>query len=116
VTNTLKIRLGPNDIAVCDFCSSEKITKDYDCPDYTVPVTNDQGQTMELGSTGKWVACAICAELIDRGDRTELMGRALQTIYARHPDWPKDGPVAEGLAKFVHDLHEGFWQRMRARG
>jgi hypothetical protein len=115
MTKTLRIRLAPGEQPVCDFCDSAEVVKGYACRDYSIPVTNTQGQTVELGSTGRWTACETCAQLIDSGNRDELMARSLQIVYSQHPDWPKDGPVAEGLVKFVHDLHQGFWKGWAGR-
>lgn len=115
IGNKVRLTVGPEETPVCDFCSSEKIVKDYDCPDFLIPVVNAMGQRGELGSQGKWAACQICADLIDAGQQDQLMARALQTCYAQHPSWPKDGPIAEGLVKFIHDLHMGFWKGWAAR-
>jgi len=110
----LKLTVGPTDTAVCDFCSDPRIVKDYDCPDYLIPVTGPDGRTVELGSAGKWAACQQCAEIIDRGDKTTLMQRALQVFLLKQPSFIKDDPqVVEGTAKFLHDLHEKFWEGKR---
>jgi hypothetical protein len=93
---------------VCDFCSGIPIVKDYDCPDYTIPVKFN-GKVVELGSSGQWAACQACADLIDRGNKEALMARALQAFYALHPGMP----ASAESAKFIYDLHSQFWERKK---
>ncbi|MBO0887469.1 hypothetical protein J2P12_00050 [Candidatus Bathyarchaeota archaeon] len=105
---TPEIRISPGSEPICDFCSGKPIVKDYDCSDYTLLVKFN-GQTVELGSSGKWAACQVCADLVDNGDKNGLMERALQTFYTRHPGMP----ASKELTKFLYDLHNQFWERSR---
>jgi hypothetical protein len=110
MTDTLRLRLGANEFPVCDFCSAEQVVKDYDCVDYLIPVTNPKGQTIELGSTGKWAACVQCAKLIDENNREGLLQRATTTFCANHGISME---IGEGLLGFIQELQEKFWKGRR---
>jgi hypothetical protein len=59
---------------------------------------------------GRWGACAICAELVERGDRLELMLRAARASSPGLSDAEiRAAPHAEARARFMVALHDGFF-------
>ena len=84
----------------CDFCSSPDIVKDYPCVSFVaikIPA-------ITATSEGKWVACAVCAALVDHNKWEELAVRSLQT--SGHEDSP--AAMKALLLDFIRVLHRQF--------
>ncbi len=59
---------------ICDFCS-------HPDPRWKYPANDFQLEDVQrLGSQGAWAACDECAALIESGDKTGLLERALHTF------------------------------------
>jgi hypothetical protein len=101
----MQIKVGLPGGPFCDFCGSSEIVKDYDCEDYQIPVAIPGGKTVGLGSTGKWSACQICADLIDAGDSQGLADRAAEKFTEKYGI-----PMVSELRAFLQDLHGQFWK------
>ena len=84
----------------CDFCSSSEIVKDYPCVSFTAIKIPAVTATSE----GKWVAYAVCADLVDHDKWEELAVRSLQT--SGYWDWPAEKRAL--LLDFIRVLHRQF--------
>lgn len=96
---------------VCDFCSANEITKDYDCYDFQafemVTVRGEKTQRIDGHSKGKWAACASCAELIDNEKWDELAIRSVDSLI-------EVGSIKserkEQMLEVIKTLHDEFRQ------
>ena len=88
--------------AVCDFCSVPGASHYYDVPDFGI-TTNalSYGPTR---STGGWMACDACDELVRGNKRKALIDRAVETMA-----FPKF------TRRAIAEMYEKFWQGMDDR-
>jgi len=87
--------------AVCDFCSSPGATHYFDVPDFNIgQLPNNYGAGR---STGGWMACDACDELVRADKREALTDRAVNNMA--FPKFSR-GAVKELLAKFWRGMDE----------
>lgn len=79
---------------ICDFCSSTFVAWIYPCASFEVSQTFD-GDTLEpmiltQQSSGNWLACEICSELIEKERYDRLLLRSYTAfIFINHIEaWP----------------------------
>lgn len=89
--------------AICDFCSTPGASHYFDVPDFSIGAL--PGNYGAGRSTGGWMACDACDNLIRTDKRAKLVDRAIETMafpkFSRHA-------IEELLAK--------FWRGMDDRG
>ncbi len=85
---------------LCDFCSSqERPFKTFKCRDFAA----EEG----VMSTGAWLACPDCAQIIDKRDRESLLQRALTKFKdSSIPRWYAEQTFRSIHAKFFQNLIE----------
>lgn len=88
--------------AVCDFCSTPGATHYYDVPDFGVTFGPDrESNYSQTKSTGGWMACDVCSELVQKGNRKALVDRAVETMA-----FPKFS------RRMIEEFVGKFWQGM----
>jgi hypothetical protein len=94
----------PENGPVCDFCGSEDVAWIYPT-ERTIAYIAQVGDRVSIGeSLPGFVACSVCAELIERGDREGVAERSLNALPA------EDRDVGEELAKeLIQRIHLSFW-------
>ena len=93
------VKAGIMASAICDFCSAPGATHYFDVPDFGIgklPGNMGAGR-----STGGWMACDTCDDLIRANKRTQLVSRAAENMA-----FPKFSQRAIG------ELLDKFWQGM----
>ena len=91
------VKAGIMASAICDFCSAPGATHYFDVPDFGIgklPGNMGAGR-----STGGWMACDTCDDLIRANKRTQLVSRAAENMA-----FPKFSQRAIG------ELLDKFWQ------
>ena len=86
---------------LCDFCSSqERPFKLFACNDHE---TNDEIAI----STGGWLACPICAKLVEAHDTEALLQRSIETLH--------DPSIPEWFSRqSLRAIHQKFFQNMQS--
>ena len=84
--------------AVCDFCSAPGAITLFDIPDFELP--DDIGT-----SVAGWMACDICAELIQKNNRKGLFDRTIEALA-----FPKFSRT------MLAEMHSRFWRGMDVMG
>jgi hypothetical protein len=64
----------------CDFCSSKNICVSYMCEDIPAEFCNDNDIGIRAMSSGDWVACSECEEVIDKKDLDGLVKRVMSVF------------------------------------
>jgi hypothetical protein len=103
--------------AVCDFCSSPGASHYYDVPDFSIGKL--PGNCGAGASTGGWMACDTCDELIKANRRQQLIDRAVQNmafpkftrnaigeLYAKFWEGMDERSTAEGIAQGITEFVE----------
>lgn len=95
----------PENGPVCDFCSSEDVAWIYPT-ERTIAYLVQVGDRLNIGeSLPGFIACPLCAELIEQEDRAGLAKRSLDAI----PSEDKD--IGEKLAReLIAGIHLSFWK------
>ena len=87
--------------AVCDFCSTPGATHYFDVPDFGMSeLPNNYGAGK---STGGWMACDTCDEMVRTNKRTQLVNRAVENMA--FPKFTRRA-IEELYAKFWHGMDE----------
>lgn len=94
--------------SVCDFCSTPGATRLYDVPDFGVTSAAPDSYAATR-FTGGWMACDVCAGLIDAGKRAALVDRAVETMA-----FPKF--TRRALDELLANFWRGMDQRVQAVG
>ena len=87
---------------ICDFCSDSPVTWRY--PAQTFIAYETAGLVGQ--SVGDWAACNGCYELIQSGNREQLLERSLQNLIANNPDL---SPVQEEIRQQIAHFHRLFF-------
>jgi hypothetical protein len=77
----IEVRAGHN---ICDFCSKPNPSRVYQSPDISMDGPHPELGVPEFRSKCAWVACTICAALIDKEDWDGLVLRAVEHLYPRY--------------------------------
>lgn len=89
---------------ICDFCSTPDPAYAYPCNDLVVTI-----DSMDYGSTGAWLACAVCSALIDGADFASLFDRVLAIFAEKQP------PLFTAVTLAHHrKVLPQIWARFRA--
>jgi hypothetical protein len=89
--------MGP----VCSFCGAEPVVAWFDGPSFRHAVPSPG----EVRGDEAWLACAVCAGLVEADDREELARRSARRASKRSGALPDDDLVAHMLGQ-----HErSFW-------
>lgn len=103
-----KIIIPTPEEPVCDFCSSPDVVWRYPAKnDEVSAVVVTEDGLMALGSLGDWAVCAVCAALIEDGNRLGLLARTLGTI----PDLDGMRMPPEVVRQVTKRIHDGFWAK-----
>lgn len=97
----------------CDFCSSPAVAVIYPA-DSSRMIIFDGSDLKGIGdSIGGWVACAMCARLIDAKDRDGLAKRSAETM----PDLGAGGLSKDEIALIISSIQrEMFWAHSKGPG
>lgn len=90
--------------AICDFCSVPGATHFFDVPDFGITQNDNPYNYGAAKSTGGWMACDTCNEIIRTNKRAALIDRAVATMA-----FPKF------TRRAVEELYAKFWQGMDER-
>lgn len=93
---TIDRMVSEGGLGVCDFCTVPKPAAVFETPNFDMApgVPNTR-------STGGWAACDICAALVRRGDRRQLLERAVAGSSSPH---------SQVVRAAISDLHDRFWK------
>ena len=83
--------------SICDFCSAPNVAWRYPAQSFLAyAIAGVVGQ-----SVGDWAACRTCHELIEAGDRRELLERSLGTLLEKNPEMrPAESELRSQIAHF----------------
>ena len=97
----------------CDFCCSPAVVVIYQA-DSSRMFIFDGPELKGIGdSIGGWVACALCARLIDLKDREGLAKRSVETM----PEVRAAGLSKEETLLVISRIQrEMFWTQMKGEG
>lgn len=90
--------------AICDFCSAPGAVHYFDVPDFGITKNDDPNNYGAAKSTGGWMACDTCDDLVRADKRKQLIDRAIETMA-----FPKFSRRA------IEELYAKFWHGMDAR-
>jgi hypothetical protein len=106
---------------LCDICCSLPPTCRFMAPDMTLCTLNNEGQDAEAvfdphwKSTGYWATCDHCATLLEAGQLTALVTRALECYETKShenlslQDWQIIGEILLQQYKQIQPKRETLW-------
>jgi hypothetical protein len=101
------------DFLKCDFCSSPAVEVVYPAESSRMFIFDGQDLKGIGDSIGGWVACAVCARLIDAKDREGLAKRSAETM----PDLGAGGLSPEKMVLVISTIQrEMFWGHSKGPG
>jgi len=97
----------------CDFCSSPAVEVVYPADSCRMFIFDGPGLKGIGDSIGGWVACAMCARLIDLKDRDGLAKRSAETM----PEVSAGGLSKDETFLIISTIQrEMFWAHMKGQG
>lgn len=102
----MELRVSEQD--VCDFCSLK--------PEWRYPAKSfvfEDGSPLPPESVGDWLACDVCAALIESGEWEELAKRGLGTKMIKELILPLLGRTA--TLETIRRMHQGFRRNRTGR-
>ncbi len=104
---------------ICDFCSSPEVLWRYPARDFTIREPAElQALLGRLESVAEWLACAVCARLIEAGDRDALARRALETPAALGilSLTDEDPSIRADILRRARQMHDQFFVARKGPG
>lgn len=98
---------------ICDFCSSPDVQWDYIAKGFTGAVVGantsfTDTKVIEYASDPGWIACDLCKQIIERGDREALVEISLVSHESTHGVLP-DGHRPK-MRRILREFHRVFWE------
>jgi hypothetical protein len=84
----------------CDFCRTVPTFRGYSCENFSL-----NGVPIFSQPSGMWMACEICAELVNAGEWSALAERAYQSFAQKHGVAPHE---ANAVRAQFYDLVAQF--------
>ena len=101
----IEVRAGDD---ICDFCNEPHPVRMFDAPDFTM---DKSPGFPEYRSKGQWAACSSCGTLIDAGNWTGLLQRAVSKLGPKY-----DAMMPRRvLADVVNRSHTLFREHYKAK-
>lgn len=91
---------------ICDFCSEPHWARRFHCEDFTMDVAD--ASMPEMRSKGDWLACSVCASMIDHENWTGLLLRALEKHSGKY-QMPRR--ILADIIKRSHDLFRAHYRK-----